>query len=86
MRPPNPHLSDTEEKLCNKLHNNLDVKISVLFRALRGRWPLPTETRRIQQQHLGKTISRANVKLRLQGFQIIPGMARGTYRLVKLQK
>ena len=74
-------LSPSESKIVNKLTGNGDVAIKALFRALRGRWPTEEETNRRQQQVLGWTISRANRKLH--GAKIVPGVKRGTYRMIK---
>ena len=79
-----PHLSDLQTKLFNKLHGNGDVKINVLFRLLKKRWPEPHESHRIQQQKISMPITRTNRKLRERGLRITPGERRGTYRLTKI--
>jgi hypothetical protein len=86
MRTEELHLSDAQEKLYNKLCGGGDVRISVLFRTVKGRWPAPTETQRHQQQLLGSYIVHINKKLRVKGWIISPGVARGTYRLSRIQK
>ena len=79
-----PHLSDLQTRVINKLRANGDVKINVLFRLLKKRWPEPHESQRIQQQKIGMTITRTNRKLRERGLRITPGERRGTYRLTKI--
>lgn len=77
-------LTTSETRIVNKLSRNGDVAISVLFRLLRGRWPLPEESGRRQQQFVGATTSRANRKLKLKGYRITPGVKRGTYRMTRI--
>ena len=80
------HLSDAESRVLNKLEGSGDVKISVLFRVLRGRWPEPTESPRWQQQQLGSLISRINKKIGAHGHSVVPGARRRTYRLSRISK
>jgi len=81
----NKELSDREARLVNKLSGHGDVAIKILFRVTRGRWPDPeAEPRRIQQQYIGVNISRANLKLKKESQRIVPGIKRGTYRLIKI--
>jgi hypothetical protein len=79
-----PHLSDLQTRVTNKLHGAGDVKINVLFRLIKRRWPEPHESNRHQQQVIGATITRTNRKLRERGLRIAPGERRGTYRLTKI--
>lgn len=77
------HFSDRESKLYNMLSREArDVKMSVLFRAVAGRWPETTESMRVQQQRLGPYISRMNKKLVARRQLVAPGVHRHTYRLV----
>jgi hypothetical protein len=77
------HFSDREEKLYNMLSREpRDVKMSVLFRVIAGRWPESTESVRAQQQRLGPYISRMNKKLVARRQLVAPGVHRHTYRLV----
>ncbi len=78
------NLSDMQARLFNKLNGEGEVKISVLFRLIKKRWPEPHEIRRIQQQAIGMAIWRANRKLEDHGLRIAPGEKRGTYRLIKI--
>ena len=82
------NLSDTQQKLFNKLSSRRDVPISVLFRALTGRWPNENETMRHQQQRLGPHITRLNAKMlcdhgpdKKSYLHVLPGEKRNTYRL-----
>ena len=91
------NLSDTQQKLFNKLSSRRDVPISVLFRALTGRWPNENETMRHQQQRLGPHITRLNAKIAAgywrtsdgdvmmlhagRDMEVRPGEKRNTYRL-----
>ena len=77
-------LSDLQAHLFNKLVDSGDVKISLIFRVLKRRWPAPHETRREQQQAIGTAITRTNRKLEVHGLKIAPGVRRGTYRLTKI--
>ena len=77
-------LTPSEAVLVNKLNGNGDVKIKILFRLLRKRWPLPEEPNRKQQQYVGSVVSRTNRKLRKRGLKIRPGVKRGAYRMTKI--
>ena len=70
-----------ESLIVNKLSGKGDVAISALFRALYRRWPSPEEPNRKQQQYVVAVTSRANRKLK--GWKIVPGIKRGTYRMIK---
>ena len=74
-------LSPSESKIVNKLADDGEVAIKALFRALRGRWPTEDEPHRRQQQIVGSIISRTNRKLKKT--KIVPGIRRGTYRMIK---
>ena len=76
--------SPMESRLVNKLMERGDIAISVLFRAIKKRWPVEEETNRIQQQHVGAVISRVNRKLRIKKLKIVPGESRTSYRIVKI--
>jgi hypothetical protein len=77
-------LSDVQARLFNKLDGAGDVTIVELFRVLKHRRPTAHESKRVQQQAIGTDIARANRKLLVFGLKIAPGVARGTYRLLKL--
>lgn len=77
-------LSPSQARLYNKLVDFADVKICVLFRALKGRWPEASEPNRVQQQLVSVYVTRANRKLADHGLRIAPGIARNTYRLYRL--
>ncbi len=78
-------LTSSEARLVNKLSGHGDVAIKILFRVMKGRWPdATTEPNRIQQQAIGACISRANIKLKKEQQRIVPGIRRGTYRLIKI--
>lgn len=79
------HFTDVEDRLVNKLSETpKDVRFSVLFRAVAGRWPEPTEDHRRQQQRIGPHISRINAKLASRRQRIVPGVLRHTYRLTRI--
>jgi hypothetical protein len=78
------NLSDLQARVINKLRESGDVKISILFRLIKKRWPEPHESRRVQQQKIGATITRTNRKLEERSLKIVPGERRGTYRLIKI--
>ena len=82
----NPHLSDTELRIYNKLCKSGDVRISVLYRCVSRRWPAVSCSVRSQQMFLGPYFVRLNRKLRPNGFQVAPGVARNTYRLSQISK
>lgn len=78
------HFSDRENKLYNMLSREArDVKMSVLFRAVAGRWPESTESMRMQQQRISPYISRMNKKLEPKRQRVTPGVCRNSYRLIR---
>jgi len=76
----------SELRIYNKLSTvrGKDVKVSVLFRALTGRWPQDDEPHRYQQQRIGSIICRMNAKLLAKRMKAAPGITRQTYRLTRI--
>lgn len=73
-------LSPRQSALVSLFEPGQDVSIEILYREFFDRAPEPHTSRREMQQQLGpyiKAINDRNGSLR-----IIPGVARGTYRLV----
>ena len=79
-----PALSGVQAALLNKLSSNGDVRISTLFVMLKKRRPAPHETLRRQQQAISMVITRTNRKLKAHRMRVVPGVRRGTYRLIHL--
>lgn len=84
-------LTEREQKIYDMLRaapknlvgDGMDVPVTTLYSATgHPKWKSP----RGQQQFLGAYFSRLNVKLAPKGFEIKPGVARGTYRLRKIAK
>ena len=77
-------LSDTEKRIYVKLRMRRSTSISVLFHTVYKRWPEPTLTTRRQQQMLSSYFWRLNKKLEPHQLRVVPGEARRTYCLAKI--
>lgn len=80
----NGSLSLQERHLYWKMMDGAEAPIRILYRALTKQWPPPTMQIREQQQFIGPYIARLNAKLRLRGMQAAPGIARNSYRIIKI--
>lgn len=78
------NLSDTQQRLYDKLRYNGDVPINVLFRTATRSWPPPTMSVSTTQQRLSPYLIRLRRKLAPYNITIVPGVRRGTYRLAKI--
>lgn len=62
-----------------------DINIDDIFSTMGLKKP-ESKSGREKQQHVGSALSRLNVKLRGEGFEVVPGALKRTYRLVVYDK
>ena len=77
-------LSAAEAAIHRALESRKDVRILVLCRAVKGPKDLPVLSRE-QQAAIGPFITRLNRKLVEHKLRVVPGIARHTYRLTKIE-